>query len=160
MKGILILITLTLLVSVFTKSNTEISQEFLEGFFENRQGDFKFNNNCISNKLDSQYEKLANVVLAGWLDLGDVFRVMSEVEGDISSSCDFAELKEFNQIYTEKVKSGDFSKYLAFHAIHLAQIIRDLYDSAYRRDPHHIGTTMGKISDLIVYNKTGLKFLA
>ena len=109
MKAILIFITLTiLLASVFTKSNSEISQEFFEGIFEHRNGDFKFNKNCLSNKLDSQYEKLANVVTAKWLDLGDVFRMMSEVEGDISALCDFPELKEFNKIYTEQVKNGNY----------------------------------------------------
>ena len=163
MKATLILITLTiLLASVFTQATTkaETAQDFFQGFFGYLNGDFKFNKNCISNTLDSQYEFLSKTVSAKWLDLGDVFRAMSEIEGAVSAVCDFPELKEFNTIYSREVKNGNYMNNLAAKAIYLATIIRDLYDSAYRRDPKHIGVTMGKISDYLVYVTKSLKFLA
>ena len=160
MKTILISLILTiLLASVFSYSNSQVSKEFFEGFFEYRSTTFKFNENCLSNKINSEYEKIENVILAKWLDLGDVFRVLSEVEGAISAECDFPELKNFNKIYTEQVNNGNYMKNVGAKAIYVAQIIRDLYDSANRKDPTHIGTAMGKIADYLVYVEKGLKFL-
>ena len=53
-------------------------------------------------------------------------------------------------------------KNVAAKAIYIAQIIRDLYDSAYRTDPTHIGNTCSKISNYLIYdvNQKDLKFLA
>ena len=164
MKIVFLYITLILAASVFTQTSpsrkSQIAAEFFNGFFQYQKGeDWRFNEKCFVDKLNSQYEELANVVTAHWLDIGDVFRMMAQVERSITAECDFPELKEFNQIYTEQVKSGDYMKNIAFRALHIAQIIRDLYDSAYRTNPQHIGVSCSKISNYLVYveNKS-LKF--
>ena len=163
MKTTLILITFSILfVSVFTKENSVISAEFFNGFFSYNKGEtWKFNQKCINYNLKKEYEKLASVITAHWLDIGDVFKAMSEVEEAVTSQCDFPELKEFNQIYTEQKKNGNYVINLNAKAIYLAQIIKDLYDSSYRHDPEHIGITMAKIAKYIVYvDDKSWKFLS
>jgi hypothetical protein len=172
MKSILILTTLTiLLASVFTNTNTnsnsasndnaQISSEFFNGYFQYLKGEtYRFNNKCFSDNLNKEYEKLSQVITSKWLDLGDFLRVMSQIESSVSAVCDFPELKEFNEKYTKEVNSGNYMRMIAFRAIQCAQIIKDLYDSAYRTDPQHIGTTMAKISNYLVYlDEKNLKFL-
>lgn len=167
MKTIFIVLSLTfILLSIvkgdnsLSKENSEISKEFFNGFFRYHKGEnWTFNKKCLNEKLNSEYANLEKVILAKWLDLGDVLRMMSNVEEKINSVCDFPELKDYNQRYTEQINNGNYMKNVSFRAIQIAQIIRDLYDSAYRLDPEHIGTTMAKISSYLVYVDDSLKFL-